>query len=36
MQRDLPASLTVIATYLGTQGTNLMQEFLPNTYPRAR
>ena len=33
VQRDLPASLTVIATYLGTQGSHLMQEFLPNTYP---
>jgi hypothetical protein len=32
-QRDLPASLTVIATYLGTHGSRLMQEFLPNTYP---
>lgn len=32
-QRDLPASLTVIATYLGTKGTHLMQEFVPNTYP---
>jgi len=33
VQRDLPASLTVIVTYLGTKGTNLMQEFVPNTYP---
>jgi hypothetical protein len=33
VQRDLPASLTVNATYLGTRGTNLIQEFLPNTYP---
>ncbi len=33
VQRDLPASLTVIATYLGTKGTHLMQEFVPNTYP---
>ena len=33
MQRDLPASLTVIATYLGTKGSHLMQEFVPNTYP---
>jgi hypothetical protein len=32
-QRDLPASLTVIATYLGTKGSHLMQEFVPNTYP---
>ena len=35
VQRDLPASLTVNLTYLGTQGTNLIQEFLPNTYPTA-
>jgi trimeric autotransporter adhesin len=33
VQRDLPASLTVNATYLGTRGTHLIQEFLPNTYP---
>ena len=33
VQRDLPASLTVIATYLGTKGSHLMQEFVPNTYP---
>jgi hypothetical protein len=33
VQRDLPASLTVNLTYLGTRGTNLIQEFLPNTYP---
>jgi trimeric autotransporter adhesin len=33
IQRDLPGSLTVSATYLGTKGSNLMQEFLPNTYP---
>jgi len=33
VQRDLPASLTVTATYLGTKGSRLMQEFLPNTYP---
>jgi hypothetical protein len=33
VQRDLPASLTVNLTYLGTKGTNLIQEFLPNTYP---
>jgi len=33
VQRDLPASLMIIATYLGTKGTHLMQEFLPNTYP---
>jgi len=33
LQRDLPSSLTVIATYLGSHGTHLMQESLPNTYP---
>jgi hypothetical protein len=33
VQRDLPSSLTAIATYLGTRGSRLMQEFLPNTYP---
>lgn len=33
VQRDLPASLTVLATYLGVKGTNLMQQFVPNTYP---
>jgi hypothetical protein len=32
-QRDLPMSLTIIATYLGTRGTHLMQQFAPNTYP---
>jgi hypothetical protein len=30
-QRELPASLTIIAAYLGTRGTHLMQAFLPNT-----
>lgn len=33
VQRDLPASLTVTATYLGTRGHRLMQQVLPNTYP---
>ena len=33
LQRDLPASLTMNVTYLGTRGVDLMQEFLPNTYP---
>ena len=33
MQRDLPGSMTMLATYLGTKGSHLMQEFLPNTYP---
>jgi hypothetical protein len=32
-QRDLPGSLQLIATYLGTKGTRGMQEFLPNTFP---
>ena len=33
VQRELPAQLTMLATYLGTRGTSLMQQFLPNTYP---
>jgi trimeric autotransporter adhesin len=33
VQRELPASLTVIAAYFGTKGTHLIQAFLPNTYP---
>jgi hypothetical protein len=33
LQRDLPASLTVIAAYFGDRGGHLMQAFLPNTYP---
>ena len=33
VQRDLPASLTMTATYLGTAGRRLVQEFLPNTVP---
>jgi hypothetical protein len=32
VQRDLPASLTVTATYLGTHGNHLLQEILPNSY----
>jgi trimeric autotransporter adhesin len=32
MQRDLPGSLVMIATYLGNKGTRGMQEFYPNTY----
>jgi hypothetical protein len=32
VQRDLPASLTVTASYLGTHGTNLLQQFLPNSF----
>ncbi|HEV3277791.1 MAG TPA: carboxypeptidase-like regulatory domain-containing protein [Terriglobia bacterium] len=33
IQRDLPGSLQLTATYLGTEGTRGLQEFLPNTYP---
>ena len=33
VQRDLPSSLTVNLTYIGTKGSNLIQEILPNTYP---
>jgi hypothetical protein len=33
IQRDLPAALQMTATYLGTKGTRLPQEFLPNTFP---
>ena len=33
VQRDMPASLTLNLTYIGTKGSNLIQEFLPNTYP---
>jgi hypothetical protein len=33
VQRDLPGSLVMTATYLGIKGTRGMQEFLPNTYP---
>jgi len=33
VQEDLPGSMTTTATYLGTKGTRLMQEFLPNTFP---
>ena len=33
IQRDLPASLTVAVTYLGSKGSRLMQQFVPNTYP---
>ena len=32
VQQDLPGSLTMTATYLGTKGTRLMQEYLPNTF----
>jgi trimeric autotransporter adhesin len=33
VQRDLPSSLLLTATYLGTKGAHGAQEFLPNTYP---
>jgi trimeric autotransporter adhesin len=33
VQRDLPGSLQLSATYLGIKGTHGPQEFLPNTYP---
>ena len=33
VQRDLPASLQMTATYLGIKGTRGAQQFLPNTYP---
>jgi hypothetical protein len=32
-QRDVPGSLTVIASYLGARGSRVMQASLPNTYP---
>jgi hypothetical protein len=33
VQRDLWGFLTLSASYLGTKGDHLLQEFLPNTYP---
>jgi hypothetical protein len=33
VQRDLPGSLVMTATYLGIKGTREQQQFLPNTYP---
>lgn len=33
LQRDLPGSLVMIATYNGIKGTRAVQEFYPNTYP---
>ena len=33
IQKDLPASLIMIVSYLGTKGTRGAQEFYPNTYP---
>ncbi|HEX4167672.1 MAG TPA: carboxypeptidase regulatory-like domain-containing protein [Bryobacteraceae bacterium] len=34
VQRDLPGSLQMTATYLGIKGTRGVQEFLPNTVPQ--
>jgi trimeric autotransporter adhesin len=33
VQRDLPGSLVLLATYSGIKGTRGLQEFLPNTFP---
>jgi len=33
IQRDLPAALQMTAMYLGSKGTRLPQEFVPNTFP---
>lgn len=33
IQRDLPGSLVMTATYLGIKGTRQIQQFYPNTYP---
>jgi hypothetical protein len=33
VQRDLPGSLQITATYLGVKGTRGVQQYLPNTYP---
>jgi hypothetical protein len=33
LQRDLPGSLLLTATYIGVKGTRGTQEFLPNTFP---
>src|SRR5262249_39415302 len=33
VQRDLPAALQMTAMYLGSKGSRLPQEFLPNTFP---
>jgi hypothetical protein len=32
VQRDMPASMTMSASYIGTHGDHLIQQFLPNTY----
>ena len=34
VQRDLPGSLVMLATYTGTKGTHLLQAFVPNTSSR--
>jgi hypothetical protein len=33
VQRDLPFALQMTALYMGTKGTRLPQEYLPNTFP---
>jgi hypothetical protein len=33
VQQDLPGSMQMTTTYLGTKGTRGVQAFLPNTYP---
>lgn len=33
LQRELPGSMQITATYLGIKGTRGPQEFLPNTFP---
>jgi hypothetical protein len=33
VQRDLPASLVMLATYTGIKGTHQAQAFVPNTWP---
>jgi hypothetical protein len=33
VQRDLPAALQMTAIYLGSKGTHLPQEYVPNTFP---
>jgi hypothetical protein len=33
VQRDLPGSLQLMATYMGVKGTRGVQEYLPNSYP---
>jgi hypothetical protein len=35
VQRDLPASLLVVGTYMGSRGLRLGQQYLPNSYPAA-